>query len=657
MPPPGEEKRRKRCGTIDANLEASMNRRDRNLGMDRSITRRDFLNGMGVAVGGSLLSSPVARAMGLLAPDRYPPALTGLRGSHDGSWEVGHSMRDGQVWEDGLDTGESYDLVVVGGGISGLASAYFYRKTMGNEARVLVLDNHDDFGGHAKRNEFTHEGRTFIGYGGTQSIDTPAGYSPEASALLKELAIDTRRFYQAFDSDLYSSLGLSSGTFFDRETFGEDRLVVCARGGSWADFAAGAPLAPEAREDLVRLHEEEIDYLPGLSEAEKKKKLAKTSYLAFLQDYAKVHGQVAKYLNAQPHSLYGMGIDGVPAIDCWSLGYPGFEGMKLSKGDHPGLSATAKPKPEEPYIFHFPDGNASIARLLLRSLVPGSANGSTMEDIVTEKVDYGKLDATGSNVRLRLSSTAVRVKHRGSPESAHDVEVIYVRDGRAEKVRGNHVVMGCWNAVVPYLCPEIPKEQRDALAYGPKVPLVYTNVFIRNWTSFQKLRVESVYSPSGYHSGVALDFPVSLGTYRHPRSPEEPMILLLTRTPCSPGGSSREQHAAGRYDLLSTTFETFEREIRQQLARILGGGGFDPAKDILGITVNRWPHGYAYEYNSLWDPEFPPGQAPHEIARKPFGRIHIANSDAGAFAYTNAAIDQAFRAISEITVKSATDRP
>ena len=133
------------------------------------------------------------------------------------------------------------------------------------------------------------------------------------------------------------------------------------------------------------------------------------------------------------------------------------------------------------------------------------------------------------------------------------------------------------------------------------------------------------------------------------------MVLHLTRTPCSPGGSSREQHAAGRYDLLSTTFETFEREIRSQLARVLGGGGFDPAKDVLGITVNRWPHGYAYEYNSLWDPEFPKGQAPCVLARQPFGRIHIANSDAGAYAYTDGAIDQAYRAVSEIAGKAATD--
>jgi spermidine dehydrogenase len=623
--------------------------------MDRTITRRDFLNGVSLAVGGTLLSGPVARAMGLPAANDYPPGLTGLRGSHDGSWEVAHSLRDGQSWEDGLDTGESYDLVVVGGGISGLAAAYFYRKVLGSDARILVLDNHDDFGGHAKRNEFTHQGRTFIGYGGTQSIDTPASYSPESASLLKELSIDTQRFYEAFDTDLYSSLQLSSGTFFDRETFGEDRLVVRPRGGPWAEFAAAAPLPPEARKDLVRLYEDPIDYMPGLSEEEKKRKLAKTSYLAFLTDYAKVHPQVAKYLEGRTHGLYGMGIDGVPALDLWGLGYPGFQGMGLARGNAPGLSATARPKPEEPYIFHFPDGNASIARLLVRSLVPGSASGTTMEDIVTAKMDYGKLDTPDSKVRVRLSSSGVRVKHRGSPESATEVEVVYVRGGRAEKVRGSHVVLGCWNSVVPYLCPEIPEEQREALAYGPKVPLVYTNVFIRNWTSFQKLGVQSVYSPAGYHTGVTLDFPVSLGTYRHPRSPEEPMILHLTRTPCSPGGSSREQHAAGRYDLLSTTFETFEREIRSQLARILGGGGFDPAKDILGITVNRWPHGYAYEYNSLWDPDFAPGEAPNEIARKPFGRIHIANSDAAAFAYTNAAIDEAYRAVSEITSKTASD--
>jgi spermidine dehydrogenase len=101
-------------------------------------------------------------------------------------------------------------------------------------------------------------------------------------------------------------------------------------------------------------------------------------------------------------------------------------------------------------------------------------------------------------------------------------------------------------------------------------------------------------------------------------------------------------------ELLRTPFATFERNIRDQFARILGGGGFDPARDIDAIIVNRWPHGYGYEYNPLFDPAWAPGQAPHEIGRARFGRIAIANSDAGATAYSDVAIDQAYRAVNEL---------
>ncbi len=606
--------------------------------MDRPITRRDFINGVSMAAAGSLLPG-VAMAAGT-----YPPALMGMRGSHAGSWEIAHALRDGQTFE-GEPTGEIYDLVVVGGGISGLSAAYFYRQRLGGAARILIIDNHDDFGGHAKRNEFTYGGRTVIGYGGTQSIDTPSSYSPEAMGLLKELGIEVDTFNQAFDRELYPSLGLARGVFFDQETFGVDKLVVQPQGMSTLAFAAEAPLAEPARLDLVRLVDEPIDYLPGLSETEKKTLLVNTSYLAYLRDYAKVHEDVIRYLYSRTHGLFAMGIDGVPALDCWALGYPGFSGLNLTRGDFPGLSATAKPKKvQDPYIYHFPDGNASIARLLVRSLVPEVASGNTMEDVVTARFDYEQLDREGARVRIRVSSTGVGVKEVGE-----EVQVTYVRGDKAERVSAGHVVLACYNAVIPRLCPEMSKTQREALVYGPKVPLVYSNVFIRNWTSFQKLGVSNIYHPSGYHSSVSLDFPVSLGAYEFSHSPEEPMVLHLLRTPCAPGGSSREQHAAGRYNLLSTDFETFEFNIRDQLGRSLAGGGFDPAQDILGITVNRWPHGYAYEYNSLWDPIFAEGEAPCEIARQPFGRIHIANSDAQAYAYTNAAIDQAFRAVLEIT--------
>jgi spermidine dehydrogenase len=301
----------------------------------------------------------------------------------------------------------------------------------------------------------------------------------------------------------------------------------------------------------------------------------------------------------------------------------------------------------EPYIFHFPDGNASIARLLVRSLVPRSAPGQTMDDIVTAPLDYGRLDEEGSPVRIRLNSTVVNVRHAGRGRS-RAVEVSYARGTELARVTAGRTVLACWNGVIPYICPEIPEAQKEALAYGVKVPLVYTNVALANWTAFQKLGVSEISAPNAYHSSIALDFPVSIGDYAFAKSPSDPIVVHMLRTPCLPGKPARDQHRAGRLELLSTSFETFERNIRDQLGRMLSGGGFDPARDIQGITVNRWAHGYAYEYNSLWDPIWPKGKSPCEIGRQPVGRIAIANADAAAFAYTDAAIDEAHRAVREL---------
>jgi spermidine dehydrogenase len=203
--------------------------------------------------------------------------------------------------------------------------------------------------------------------------------------------------------------------------------------------------------------------------------------------------------------------------------------------------------------------------------------------------------------------------------------------------------------IIPYLCAEMSDKQKEALAYCVKIPLVYTNVQISNWRSFQKLGINGAYAPAAYFSNVTLDFPVSMGDYQFPSSPDDPCLLHLLRTPCKPGLACKDQYRAGRYELLGTSFETFERNVRDQLGRMLSAGGFDPARDIQGVTVNRWPHGYAYEYNSLFEPlDRPASERPCVIGRQPFGRIHIANSDADGHAYTNIAIDQGYRAVSEI---------
>ena len=641
---------------------------DRELGMGRTITRRDFLNGVSIAVGASMVAgSPWVDAFGVadspFAQENkegyYPPAKTGMRGSHDGSWEVAHDLRDGKQWPEAVADNEEYDLIVVGGGISGLAAAYFFRKFAGANSRILILDNHDDFGGHAKRNEFRSGNRLLLGYGGTQSIEAPANYSTVSKELLRELGIDVKRFYKYYDQKLFSNMKLNEATFFDKETFGEDRLVMEETSPYFGPrYSAKAvnqmPITPEARRDLMRLQDAKVDYLPGLSPEQKRVKLIQKSYKDFLLQDVKVHADVVKIFQTTTHDLYAVGIDAVCALDCAQYGFPGFAGMQLPK-----RRAGDDESEDEPYIFHFPDGNASIARMLVRSLVPGSAPGHTMEDIVTARMNYGRLDEPGSKIRIRLNSTAIHVKHVGDPQSAKEIEVTYVREGQARRVRATCCVLACYNMVIPYLCPEMPDKQKEALAYAVKIPLVYVNVQIKNWKSFQKLGLSSIYAPGGYFSNIALDYPVSMGGYNFPAAPNEPCVLHLLRTPCQPGLPCKDQYRAGRWELFTTKFETFEHEVRDQLGRMLSAGGFDQATDIEAITVNRWPHGYAYEYNRLFEPlDRPDAERPCVIGRQPFGRITIANSDADGHAYTNIAIDQGHRAVKEIlTMRAETHAP
>jgi len=609
--------------------------------MKNKITRRDFLNGTQIALGASLLS-PYSSIYGTtpgnftLGPDYYPPAKTGLRGSHVGSWETMHARVSGASWPKAKPEA-SYDLVIVGGGISGLASAHFYRKTHAN-ARILVLDNHDDFGGHAKRNEFSINGKTRISYGGTESIDTPSSYSKVAKDLLIDIGVDVQKFYDAYHQNLYSSMGLGKGIVFDKLHYGKEKLVVGYNKIPWQEFADLSPMNDKAKKDFVRLWTDKRDYFPDLSNQEKLTTLQTMSYNTFLRDVVKVDQQVLDFFARWGMSFWCVGSDEIPAsaVQGYDGGMPGLDHTLAREGS----------RGDEPYIFHFPDGNASVARLLVRSLIPDAVPGSSMEDVVTSRVDYSKLDNNGSNIQIRLNSTAVNVEHTSDQKA---VDITYVRDGKEHTVRANNCIMACYNSAIPYLCPELPNRQKQGLAYNVKIPLTYTKVLIKNWRAFADLGLDFVYYTNGFFKQVELDYPVSLGKYKFNKSPDDPMVLHMCYVPYLKDIQGAEQWRAGRRIMLQTPFSTFEGHVRNQLDQALSGAGFDSDKDIQAITVNRWPHGYSYGSHLTWEPEYKnEADKPWVIGRQAYGRIRIANSDAGASADTNTAITHGYRAVTEI---------
>lgn len=614
------------------------------LGMDRDITRRDFLGGTALTLGAAM--APVGLSSRALAGvdglDPYPPARTGMRGAHPGSFEAAHAIVEGAQWN-AQAVDEDYDLIIVGAGISGLAAAYFYRRDVGPNARILILDNHDDFGGHAKRNEFTHEGKTYIGFGGTMLVEDPAHYPAPAKQLLKELGVPWQRVDSYYQGGFFAKHGLGRASFFSKERFGADHLAL----GTLFDPAIlkAAPLSAQAKAQLDRLFRDAEDPLAGQSQADKRAIYEELSWQTYLQRYWGLEAEALSYVQKRAHGVWAIGADALPTMVAYDTGYPGFGRRQKAAGRDQSSGAG---------YFFFPDGNASLARLLVHKLVPAAARGEIMEDVVNARFDYGALDTPGNDVRIRLSSMVVSLKHRGGDLNA-PVSATYVTGGAARTVTAKKALWAGYHAMLPYICPDVPPPQRAALATSVRAPLTYTTVLIRNWHSFQKLGFHDAYCPGSFFQVVRMTFPINMGGYQFAQSPDEPMVLHLEHIPLEEGLPPADQFRAGRQRLLQTPFETFERHIREQLKAMLGPGGFDPAQDILGITVNRWPHGYAYTADpQTGDVAFLPStwgtsNRPWQTARARIGNIAVAGTDAASNAMSEAAIEEAGRAVSDLS--------
>lgn len=629
--------------------------------MKQNITRRDFLNGVALGTGVGLLTPTGAWALesseGGIANASYPPTLTGMRGSHEGSYEVAHAL----AWEGKKPASyealnEHYDLVVVGAGMSGLAAAYYYRKKMGPEARILILDNHDDFGGHAKRNEFHHEGRMVLSLGGAQNLDHPGNYSENAGMLMIGLGIDDDTI-AAMDVNtpddlllggkLHANVGMSMpGGDGNHVNVGGHWYKIMHGRGDYAGAVRALPIPSDEQDRLIAFFGGAKDFLDDLSWSEQYDYINSVSYNRFLVD--EVGLSLKSIAMFDGHLLVLNGVSGWQhtVLEAISAGAPGLRAM----GWLTNLvdSAVAMMIDGVAEIRMFPDGNASVARLIVQRLIPNVAPGMKgVEDVAVAQFDYGQLDREDQATMLRLNSTVVGVR-----ETKDDtVTVEYVRDGNPVSVTTGHCVLACYNNLIPFLCPEMSEAQKEGLSYGARSPFVYANVLLRNGRAFSKLDVTFTHCPHDPFQWVSSAPTMTNGGYEPPRSPADPMAVFMmgSPTPAVEGSSARDLYRIGRHQIYATTFAQYEAQIRQQLQSLLGQYGFNHETDIQAITVNRIPHGYAYAYLGLDDPEWEEGKAPHEIGRARFGRISIANTDSEATPLMDAAFDAAWRAVEEQT--------
>ena len=604
------------------------------------ISRRDFVNGTAVGLGAAAAVPHFAAKAN--TTEYYPPALTGLRGSHPGANTHAHNL----AWQSSYkvssvrNTNEVYDLVVVGAGLSGLASAYFYRQRFGPDSKILILDNHDDFGGHAKRNEHTIDGQRLISYGGSQTLVEPRSASVVMQTLFQDVGIDLKRFDTAFDQGFYKRHELGATTYFNAKHFGRDTLVrhpFC----NYYNYLEGLPGAAISDEEAVaqtplsdRGKQQLLSVLKGglhtlkLEDNALERYVETTNYFAYLKQTLGVDD--TQVLRMARHS----GID-------WSNA--GAELLTIAEAKECGALGFA-PVPvydaDNPYIHHFPDGNAGVTRALVRHLIPSVAPGNNAEALVDMRFDYRELDRPGQSSRVRLNSTVVNVRHQRGTQSRDSVAISYVHDDTLHGVSAKHVVMACYNMMIPHIVSDLPEAQADALRQQMKSPLIYTTVGLRNWRALKAQGLGLAMCPGNMHQTAFIDFPVSLGGYRYTQSPDEPCVIQMISCPYSDevGKPRAEQYREARYRMLERQFSDYEAEIQEHLGGMLSSENFDFDRDVASITVNRWAHGYTVAG---------PGNSV-EIGRAPHGRITIANSDSAPAADAIAAMEMGHRAVGEL---------
>jgi len=617
---------------------------DDRLGMNEPISRRDFLNGALLAGAGLYLNG---RAPVISPADAFNGygGVGDYRHSNGNTWEVlsaGHAMRDGAFEKrvaTATDTREMYDLVCVGGGLSGLAAAVFFQKDKGGSC--LVIDNHPIFGGEAKRNEFRVNGQSLIAHQGSAIFLVP-GKGGYTDRFYQMIGMDRSTFnYQTWRGPTpemplaqspYDIGSPKQYGFYFGSRFGKTPGVWLI--DPWGRNLDGAPISDTAKAELLRWRNVRNNSPVPKTEGDA---ISRQLDTITLEDHLMAqHGIsreiIREFLSPIEGGGYGLGPDALSAYCNYAIETEFPEDGDDKLGDQ-----------------MFPDGNSGFARLMVKTLIPDAISGPRTVDAVWEnRVSFGALDRPGQPTRIRLNSTVVRVEHAGDPASAPHVVITYAKGNRLYKVRARRVVVagGSWTA--KHIVHDLPAAHREAYAQFYRSPCLMANVAVTNWRFLYKMGISGCRWFEGLGNYLSVTKKALVGNTSRTIDPDSPTVLTIKVLFAKPGLPIGEQGSRGRAELLSTSFAQYERALRQQMSDMFAPGGFNPRRDIAGIILNRWGHAYVNP-----QPGFFFGvngkPAPRDVLRdRPHGRIAFANTDlAGAADHRNS-IREADRAVHQL---------